>query len=649
MAEESSSSSVVVKSRSLQIQRGLFTQDRGSRGGMFSLTDTEDDVQFDTSDSDNNCEVLLAGKKYPSIQEFASAIPNQLLLGSLLEHLCFVYESDPTRSHMLFKVIGQRLAAMNLLSPLAIGDEFSTVRLQHNRAFTELLHATSSSLFPQDHRYLSTEGQTLRTKDGLFQAQTSRYLSEFEEITTLGKGSYGKVFKVTNKLDGQEYAVKKILIKKVTRDDCMKVLREVKVLSSLQHQNIVGYHTAWMEHIQPVVRNPKSLVSQTFPALEKPSQKEGCTQEITDGSSGSSIVFEHSDQQKDKENQVILESISVKPSTSKEEMGHAVCPKNIRSPQNFVPCVFLGKPRTTVNKCPAAKWDSSTLSEDDLSQNRLELNNNSYLEMDSPEWSKKQAHEVQFHLMLYIQMQLCERSLKDWIQERNSRIMEELSVSVDPCDSVECEQVLKILKKILEGVEYIHSRGIMHRDLKPRNIFLHGPECHVKIGDFGLACKNIVMDEHEQLPSNSQTDSTHTSGVGTFVYAAPEQLKGSRYDSKSDMYSIGVIAFELFQPFGTEMERVHTLEELRKGQVPNTLSKNGPVLTKYIRLLTSSDPSMRPSASQLLQSDIFSTNDMVIHSLKCKIEEQEEEIFQLRRKISELQISQNAIHNPEKT
>lgn len=75
-------------------------------------------------------------------------------------------------------------------------------------------------------------------------------------------------------------------------------------------------------------------------------------------------------------------------------MGHAVCPKNVRNPQNFVPCVFLGKPRSMVNKCPAAKWDSSTLSEDDLSQNRLELNNNSYIDMDTTEWSEKQAHEV---------------------------------------------------------------------------------------------------------------------------------------------------------------------------------------------------------------------------------------------------------------
>lgn len=654
MAEESSSSSVVsnLNSRSLQIRRGLSTLDRGPRRGMFSLEDAEDDVQFDTSDSDNNHEMLLAGRQYPSIQEFASAIPNHLLLGSLLEHLCYVYESDPTRSRMLFKVIGQRLAAMNLLSPLAISDEFSTVRLQHNRAFTELLHATSSSLFAQDHRYLSAEGQSIRTKDGLFQAQTSRYLSEFEEIAALGKGAYGKVFKVTNKLDGQEYAVKKILIKKVTREDCMKVLREVKVLSSLQHPNIVGYHTAWMEHVQPAVGDPKSIISQTIPALETPSQKDGNTQESTDSSNGSSIVFERSGQPQAKGNQVTLESYSVKPSTSKEEVDHAVCPKTVRNPQNFVPCVFLGKPRATVSKCPAAKWDSSALSEDDLSR-RLELNNNSYIDIDSPEWSEKQPQEAQFHLMLYIQMQLCERSLKDWIQEQNFKTTEELSSSANPRQSVDCEQALTILKKILEGVEYIHSRGIMHRDLKPRNIFLHGPEGHVKIGDFGLACQNIVMEEHEQLPSHSptvvNTDSAHTSGVGTFVYAAPEQLEGSDYDSKSDMYSIGVIALELFQPFGTEMERVHTLGELRQGKIPKTLSENLPLLGKYIRLLTSSDPSTRPSASQLLQSDLFTANDMVLNSLKRKIDEQEEEIVQLRRQISELQISQNATHGPENT
>ncbi|KAI4807491.1 hypothetical protein KUCAC02_027297 [Chaenocephalus aceratus] len=121
----------------------------------------------EASDTDNNREVLMAGRHYPSVQEFASAIPNHLLLGSLLEHLCFVYETNPARSRTLFKVIGQ-----------PISDEFSTVRLQHNRAFTELLHAASSSLYPQGQQGLgsNTHNPSVRPKEGLFQAQTSRYL-----------------------------------------------------------------------------------------------------------------------------------------------------------------------------------------------------------------------------------------------------------------------------------------------------------------------------------------------------------------------------------------------------------------------------------------------------------------------------------------
>lgn len=77
------------------------------------------------------------------------------------------------------------------------------------------------------------------------------------------------------------------------------------------------------------------------------------------------------------------------------------------------------------------------------------------------------------------------------------------------------------------------------------------------------------------------------------------------------MYSVGVIAVELFQLFGTEMERVQTLGDLRKGKVPDDLSKNWPVLTEQIKLLTSLDPSLRPSASQLLQSDLFNNKDKV--------------------------------------
>lgn len=652
-AEECSGSS-----SNLVLHRNLKPVRRQEADTSFSLlslaTEEDDEVQFDTSDTDNNREVLMAGRTYPSIQEFASAIPNHLLLGSLLEHLCFVYESNPARSRTLFKVIGQRLAAMNLLSPLAISDEFSTVRLQHNRAFTELLNAASSSLYPQGQQRLSTNTHSpaLGPKEGLFQAQTSRYLSEFEEIFRLGKGSYGNVFKVLNTLDGQYYAMKKILIKKVSKDDCMKVLREVKVLSSLQHVNVVGYHTAWMEHVQPAAY-PES----NFPALESPGKQDSPDVSLDNNSFSSSIVFQSlsqspADAAASAAKLPPRDDQPVKALVSAQE-GQVVCPKTMRRiPENYVPCVFLGQrgPMQS-SKCPAMGWENSALLEEESSRSSIELNNNSCIDKECPQWADKcitkPSKDVQFHLMLYIQMQLCERSLKDWISERNSKPKEE-QISRCPYACVDAEHTLSLLRHILEGVEYIHSRGIMHRDLKPRNIFLHGADCHVRIGDFGLACRDILVEGHKSTTSpRSGKDSSHTSGVGTFVYAAPEQLKGSHYDSKSDMYSIGVLALELFQPFGTEMERVRTLGDLREGKIPDLFCHRWPVLTKYITKLTSKEPSVRPTASQLLQSELFCSKDTVIHGLQRRVEEQEEEIMQLRRQISQLQGSKITVQFSE--
>ena len=80
---------------------------------------------------------------------------------------------------------------------------------------------------------------------------------------------------------------------------------------------------------------------------------------------------------------------------------------------------------------------------------------------------------------------------------------------------------------------------------------------------------------------------------------------------QSDMYSLGVILLELFQPFGTEMERAHVLTGLRTGQIPESLSKRCPVQAKYIQHLTRKNSSQRPSAVQLLQSELFQNSGNV--------------------------------------
>ncbi|MGH0124067.1 UNVERIFIED_CONTAM: hypothetical protein FKN15_034475 [Acipenser sinensis] len=154
----------------------------------------------------------------------------------------------------------------------------------------------------------------------------------------------------------------------------------------------------------------------------------------------------------------------------------------------------------------------------------------------------------------------------------------------------------------------------------------------------------MIIEDNEQLsPTTETSGSAHTSGVGTYVYAAPEQLEGSYYDSKSDMYSVGILALELFLPFGTEMERVKTLTALREGMIPGSFTQQWPVLTKHIKLLISKAPSCRPCAAQLLQSELFQHTEEVILNLQRKVEEQREEIVKLKEQISLLQKDQGQL------
>ncbi len=96
------------------------------------------------------------------------------------------------------------------------------------------------------------------------------------------------------------------------------------------------------------------------------------------------------------------------------------------------------------------------------------------------------------------------------------------------------ERLIHLLSQLADALDYLHARGIVHRDLKPENVFVLSGD-HVKLTDFGIATST---DNREQITTAGEV-------VGTFDYMSPEQRHRLPVDAKTDLYSLGVIVFEL--------------------------------------------------------------------------------------------------------
>lgn len=131
----------------------------------------------------------------------------------------------------------------------------------------------------------------------------------------------------------------------------------------------------------------------------------------------------------------------------------------------------------------------------------------------------------------------------------------------------------------------------------------------VKVGDFGLSResssdeKMAQKTEIVQVQKRRDTREDHTAGVGTRSYASPEQMNGSDYDSSTDVYSLGIMLFELLYPMSTSMERQKCLSRLRERTVPedweNAVGKAFPSMQDLLICMLSGNPSDRPTADSV--------------------------------------------------
>ncbi|KAJ0093674.1 hypothetical protein Patl1_26367 [Pistacia atlantica] len=295
---------------------------------------------------------------------------------------------------------------------------------------------------------------------------SSRYLSDFEELEPLGHGGFGHVVLCKNKLDGRQYAVKKIRLKDKSLQVNDRILREVATLSRLQHQHVVRYYQAWYET----------------------------------GVAGSDV-------------------------DSNWGSGTAAS--------------------STFSHRAGSSADVTGL------ENKLEST------------------------YLYIQMEYCPRTLRQVFESYNH---------------LDKELAWHLFRQIVEGLAHIHGQGIIHRDLTPNNIFFDARN-DIKIGDFGLVMllNDTIINIYEYLLFKCikmvcQILEAGAGGSGcffvqqmlpefqwmalaklvlTFTLLLKLSKEWPKIDEKADMYSLGVVFFELWHPFVTAMERHIVLSDLK--------------------------------------------------------------------------------------
>ncbi|KAL9548822.1 hypothetical protein MBANPS3_005497 [Mucor bainieri] len=496
--------------------------------------------------------------------------------------------------------------------------------------------------------------------------QPSRYNNDFVQVGMLGRGGFASAYKARNKLDDIEYAIKKIRLLDQEDDGYDKIFREIKNLARLEHHNVVRYYSSWLEYAASMDENQgedddeegdlswvsssspnnefafdddddnSSIFNGQDPTFELSEEDSLNNNQPTTAEEMSYISFGTSDNEPSETDNLQLCASSSNSTIRKSCRGGNSSAKPKQETGGFI--LFI-----QMQLCP------STLHE------YLKFRN-----QNPSEYFDDQQNIDLFSQILqgcaYIHQQgLIHRDLKpsNIFLSRPATVPEHrnrrrtagnssgTSLSETTMDCKCCSEAL--IPKI---GDFGLAASVLHAEDEEDEVLDEEEDEHYLASTFESQHSNSSSSiielfaashphshqhrhhrsKHDASSSNSDSilslHAAHsfnknkerprlrrnrTSGVGTRTYAAPEQLAtpSYNYDEKADIYSLGIILFELYNPFSSAMERAIAIDQLKKGIFPDKFSQMYPVEKQVISRMMNPDPCLRPTALEILDLDIF--------------------------------------------
>ncbi|KAJ3178871.1 hypothetical protein HDU85_005067 [Gaertneriomyces sp. JEL0708] len=459
----------------------------------------------------------------------------------------------------------------------------------------------------------------------------SRYHQDFIELEFIGRGGFGEVVKARHRVDGREYAIKKIRWDVKEGEGSKRIMREVTTLSRLHHQYVVRYYQAWWEDGDGGVGGGSDEeVSESDGAFGSSSHMRSSADELeslsegdasTESGSSDSEEDDSEDDDDDDDDDDEDDEDDDDDEEDDEDFGNLHSESDLDTfSSDWLAGASLSKQHTNHSLSNISITFAHSNPSSPSSTPKKTTTTTTTTTLSSPtdsnhRFSTTDRRSVQRRFrILYIQMEYCERkTLRDVISE-----------------GLDEDESWRLFRQVLEGLAHIHSQGMIHRDLKPSNVFLD-KNANVKIGDFGLAMSrneevaggtggddggvtttggaghSAMGGVGEGMTSVGDMEASFTEEVGTPVYVAPEVVKGGKYNSKVDMYSLGILFFEMIYPFTTGMHRAIVLRDLRTPSVvfPTDFDrKRYETQEKILKWLLGHEPKERPTSKELLASGL---------------------------------------------